>query len=366
MSAAAWATARRILCVRLDNLGDVLMMTPAFHALKRAVPGRRLTLLASAAGAQAGALIPDIAATIAYEAPWTKRSPGTAHGLPARLPEIGGCQFDAAVIFTCFSQSPLPAALMCSLAGIPLRLAFCRENPYGLLSDWLPETEPETGIRHEVRRQLDLVAYTGARAVDNRMRLSVPTQARTGVAGVLHALDINAGAPWVVLHAGATAPSRRYSPMRFVEAARTLAREDGLQVLLTGGAAEYEDAAAMTAAIGPGAFNLAGRLSLAELAALIEGAKLLISNNSGPVHVAACVGTPVVDLYALTNPQHTPWEVPSRVLFHDVPCKYCFKSACPQGHHRCLDGVPAADVLRAARELLSGSSAGKTVLEAAS
>jgi ADP-heptose:LPS heptosyltransferase len=68
--------------------------------------------------------------------------------------------------------------------------------------------------------------------------------------------------------------------------------------------------------------------------------------------MAAALGTPVVDLYALTNPQHTPWETPHRVLFHDVPCKYCYKSVCPEGHHDCLRRVPPEAVVRAARELL--------------
>jgi ADP-heptose:LPS heptosyltransferase len=88
------------------------------------------------------------------------------------------------------------------------------------------------------------------------------------------------------------------------------------------------------------------------LAAVIEAAPLLVANNTGPVHVAAAVGTPVVDLYALTNPQHTPWEVPSRVLYADVPCRMCYKSVCPHGHQRCLADVPAAAVADAACELL--------------
>jgi ADP-heptose:LPS heptosyltransferase len=100
------------------------------------------------------------------------------------------------------------------------------------------------------------------------------------------------------------------------------------------------------------------RLTLGELAALIEMAPVLISNNTGPVHLAAAVGTPVVDLYALTNPQHTPWQVPNRVLFHDVPCKYCYKSICPEGHQDCLRQVTPDRVVQAARELLeeTGSS----------
>jgi ADP-heptose:LPS heptosyltransferase len=103
---------------------------------------------------------------------------------------------------------------------------------------------------------------------------------------------------------------------------------------------------------GAPSLSLAGELDLAELAALIGRAPLLVSNNTGPVHIAASLGTPVVDLYALTNPQHTPWGVPSRVLNHDVPCKYCYKSVCPEGHHDCLRLVAPGRVVAAAVELL--------------
>ena len=71
-----------------------------------------------------------------------------------------------------------------------------------------------------------------------------------------------------------------------------------------------------------------------------------------PAHLSAAVGTPVVDLYALTNPQHTPWGVPHRVLFRDVPCRYCYKSVCPLGHNDCLHAIEPREVVAAACELL--------------
>jgi ADP-heptose:LPS heptosyltransferase len=108
-------------------------------------------------------------------------------------------------------------------------------------------------------------------------------------------------------------------------------------------------------------FSVAGRLDLAMLTALLAAAPVLVTNNSGPAHIAAAVGTPVVDLYALTNPQHTPWAVESRVLFHDVPCKYCYKSVCPQGHHRCLSLVPPEDVVKATEELMDIRVRGTTI-----
>jgi ADP-heptose:LPS heptosyltransferase len=122
--------------------------------------------------------------------------------------------------------------------------------------------------------------------------------------------------------------------------------------VLTGAADEQPLVRAVQHAAGVPTRSLAGRLGVAELAAILARARVLVSNNTGPVHVAAAVGTPVVDLYAQTNPQHTPWSVAHRVLFHDVPCKYCYKSVCPQGHHDCLRRVAPASVVAATLELL--------------
>jgi ADP-heptose:LPS heptosyltransferase len=91
-------------------------------------------------------------------------------------------------------------------------------------------------------------------------------------------------------------------------------------------------------------------LDLAEFAGLMAEAPLLVSNNTGAVHLAAAVGTPVVDLYALTNPQHTPWLVPHRVLSRDVPCRNCYRSVCPHGTNACLD-IPVDSVVAAACEV---------------
>ncbi|HET7609065.1 MAG TPA: glycosyltransferase family 9 protein, partial [Gammaproteobacteria bacterium] len=103
------------------------------------------------------------------------------------------------------------------------------------------------------------------------------------------------------------------------------------------------------------AYTLAGCLDFAELCAVIEAADVLVSNNTAPVHIAGAVGTPVVDLYALTNPQHVPWRVPHRVLYRDVPCRYCYKSVCPAGHHDCLAQVSPAEVADAVRGLLDST-----------
>ena len=356
MAGDPWQDARELLCIRLDAAGDLIMTTPALRALKQALPARSVTLLTSPAGAEAAALVPEVDRVVAYEPPWMKATgarsdPGADLALAERLRSE---RFDAAVIFTVYSQSPLPAALLCHLAGIPLRLAHCRENPYALLSDWVPEPEPERGVRHEVQRQLDLVAEVGARAEDTRLSLEVTEPPRARALAALAEAGHDPHEPWLAIHPGASAPSRRYPWM--AEAARLLHAETGRRVVITGGPGEGEAAEAVRAGVGAGAVSLAERLTFAELAALLGAAPLLVCNNTGPAHVAAAVGTPTVVLYALTNPQHTPWRAPSRVLSHDVPCRWCYKSVCPQGHHDCLRRVDPGEVVAAARELLAAGA----------
>jgi lipopolysaccharide heptosyltransferase II len=361
---------KRILCVRLDNLGDVLMTTPALHALRESGPGRHITLLGSRSGAALAPYLDDVDDVIEYEAPWVANPAASSRSLAddQRMQERlrhGG--FDAAVIFTVYSQSPLPAAMLCYLAGIRRRLAHCRENPYALLSDWLREPEPQQRTRHEVERQLDLVRQVGAQAPDTRMRFAVRDSDRRALAKQLAARGVHSDAksrangstqhraPWIVLHPGATAASRRYPPERFAQVATRLATETGAPILITGSASERPLVDAVIAAAAPRVraqlHDMSGALSLGELAALIERASVLVSNNSGPVHLASALATPVVDLYALTNPQHTPWQTPHRVLFRDVECRWCYRSECPQHHHACLLGVTPGEVVTAALEL---------------
>ena len=353
-----WAEAERVLCVRLDAMGDVLMTTPAIRALRRSGPsGRTITLLTSPSGASVARLIPEIDATLTYDAPWMKATGSKRDGATDRafLDRLRSSRFDAAAIFTVYSQNPLPAALMCHLADIPLRLAHCRENPYQLLTHRVAEIEPETTIRHEARRQLDLVAAVGASTNDERLSLRVPDDARAAIDRRLATLGVDRRSPWAVVHPGATAPSRRYPPGLFAQASRRLVAA-GFRLIFTGDASESSLVEAIRAEVGAieHTHSLADQLTLAEFAALVEAAPVLVSNNTGPVHIASAVGTPVVDLYALTNLQHTPWMVPHRVLFHDVPCKLCYKSLCPEGHHDCLRLVAPTEVADAAIALVRG------------
>jgi lipopolysaccharide heptosyltransferase II len=337
-----------------------MMTTPALAALKAGAPDRHITLLASRSGA---ALAPHLPVDTVIEAavPWMKPGdPLSAAGCAELIEELRARAFDAAIIFTVHSQNPLPAAMLCYQAGIGLRAAYCRENAYHLLSDRLPEQEPQLGIRHEVERQLALVRSLGFEPVDTHLQFHLRDGDRAALARTLATIGAPRGGPYIVIHPGASASARRYPAERFGAALRLLAQRSPLPVFITGAGDETEIAATVINHAGDAdVHDVSGRLTVGELGALIAGAGLLISNNSGPVHLAAALGTPVVDLYALTNPQHTPWQVPSRVLFHDVPCRYCMKNVCPQQHHACLRRVTPGEIAEAALQLLHSPGRGR-------
>lgn len=351
-----WADAQRILCIRLDSLGDMVMTTPALNALKASQPQCHLTLMTSTAGAAIAAHLPMIDEVMVYDAPWLKATPPRQSSQPEfdRVQELRDRAFDAAIIFTVYSQNPLPSAFLCYLADIPLRLAHCRENPYQLLTHTIRDPEPDQFTRHEVQRQLDLVASIGAHPPGGDTRLTIATSplAEYRMTLRLRALGLTENRPWIVIHPGATAPSRRYSPGSFAAVGRSLA-DQGMAIVFTGTAAERELVESIRQQMHAPSISLAGELDLAELIALLQAAPLLLCNNTGPVHLAAALGTPVVDLYALTNIQHTPWQVPHRLLYHDVPCRVCYRSICPEGHHHCLELVTPDQVVDAVLDLLA-------------
>jgi lipopolysaccharide heptosyltransferase II len=362
MTTSPWSQARRILCLRLDTMGDVLMCTPAMRALlqreKDADTPRHLALLTSPQSVAVAGHIPEVHQVIPYAAPWMKMSaPQSAADMLAMVELLRGLCFDAAVIFTTYSQSPLPAALMCQLAGIPLRLAHCHENPYELLTNWVADPEPSQLIRHEVQRQLDLVASIGCRIENERLSFRVDAKDVDWAASWLHSAGIDKTRSWVLMHPGATAASRRYPARHWARLTAMLTQQLDCSVVFTGTAEEAELIDTIRGTARVNSHSLGGLLSLGQLGALIAAAPVVVSNNTGPAHLAAAVGTPIVDLYALTNPQHTPWQVRSHVLFHPVPCRNCYRSVCPEGHHACLEKVAPERVLAAVVDLLTPSIA---------
>lgn len=322
-----------VLCIRVDSMGDVLMTSPAFRAIRESIPNIHLTLLTSSEGKAIAQMIPEVDAIITSNAPWESKHPDDSKQLLELVITLKQKKFDAAIIFTVFSQNPLPSVLLCYLAEIPIRIAYCHENPQALLTHWIPDPEPKTIIRHEVQRQLDLVSVLNCKTENTQLSLNVPEDAKKEARNILKDEGIDVTKPWIVIHPGAASISRRYDSDEISQAGKELVKKLGINILVTGTASEKELVADVVKKIGNNAYNIAGKLSLQTFCGLIALSPVLITNNSGPAHIAAAMGTPVVDLYALTNPQHTPWNVPHEVLFFKVKQKPYYTPTLPLSPH---------------------------------
>jgi len=331
-----------VLAVRLDNDGDVLLAGPAVRALAHGAG--RVTLLCGPHGRRAAELLPGVDALVVWKAPWIDPEPDPVDraGIEQLVDELAGLRLDAAVVFGSFHQSPLPTALVLRMAGVPFVAATSVDYP-GALLDVRHRIGDDV---HEVERALDLAASAGfplPPGDDRRLRVRMDRGADT------YALPAG---DYVVVHPGASVPARAWAPAAGAELVAALARA-GRHVVVTGGPAETELTAYVAGPPRPGVTDLGGRTSLAGLARVLAGARCVVVGNTGPAHLAAAVGTPVVSLFAPTVPavRWRPWQVPHELLFVDVPCAGCRARECPVSGHPCLGGVAVADVVGAVDRL---------------
>jgi ADP-heptose:LPS heptosyltransferase len=332
----------KVLVARLDSDGDVLLAGPAIRAV--AAKATEVTLLCGPAGAQAARLLPGIDDIIVWHCPWIAAQPGPVStedilGLVARL-----AGFVLAVILTSAHQSALPLALLLRLAGVRTTAAISTDYPGSLLDIRLRPDIDFTDDAPEPLRALAVATAAGFRLPagdDGRLRVR-PTPDVSHLVG---------DEPYVVLHPGATVPARQWPAHRCADAVRALTTA-GHRVLVTGGPAEKD----LTEEVaGDAGVDLGGRTDFAELAGVLRAAEVVVAGNTGPAHLAAAVGTPVVSLFAPVVPavRWAPYGV-STVLLGDqtASCRDSRARECPVPDHPCLTSVTATDVVSAVHTLM--------------
>ncbi len=359
LAALAALPAARILAVRLDNIGDVVMLGPALRAVKAALPTAHLTLLCSPAGAQAAPLLPWVDAVLGHRAVWQDAS-GALPLDPARELTFADTlrvgNYDAALIFTSFSQSPYPPAFACYLAGIPVRVGQSREFGGSLLSQWVT---PPPDHAHQADRNLHLVVEVGFASRGAHLELCLPPDAVRAADDALQSCGIAPGEPFALLAPGASAAARRYDPARFAEVVRGFIAATGWPVVVVGSARDGERMAPVLALADPGpsghprVFSLVGATDVPTLAALTARAGILFANDSGPMHLADAFRRPMVILYSGTE-RESQWEpraAPATLLREPTHCAPCHRFTCPY-HMECLAIAPER-VVDAALALLA-------------
>lgn len=329
----------RSLVARLDSAGDVLLAGPAIRAV--AASSDRVVLLCGPQGEAAARLLPGVDEVVVWDAPWVGFDPPPVRSEPVRrlVDTLAGRRIDRALVLVSFHQSPLPTALLLRLAGVPWTGADSTDHP-GSLLDLRHHRGPG---RHEVEAALDLARAAGCALPpgdDGALRVLPPPDTRA----------LTGPGRYLVVHPGAAVPARAPSAGTAARAVRALA-EAGHRVLVTGGPGERELTARVAGRYG---LDLGGLTDLGRLSGVLAGADAVVVGNTGPAHLAAAVGTPVVSLFAPVVPAERwrPYGVPHVLLGRqDTPCAGSRARQCPVPGHPCLDTVTGVEVLAAVRGL---------------
>lgn len=338
------------LLVRAVNwLGDAVLTTPALGAVRAAFPRARISLAARPLVAELFRGHPDVDEVLVYDKAGVHAG---AAGMLRMAGELRRGRFDSALLF----QNAFDAALLAFLAGVPERTGYATDGRSLLLTRAIPVTE-EIRRLHHAEYYLRLVAGLGVPIpASPRMRLRVTREETDAMEERLSSLGIPKGKRVLGINPGATYGSaKRWYPDRFAAVADALSGEWGTSVVLMGSAPERPLSEEIEAAMRGKPVNLAGRTTVRELMSLLSRCSFLVTNDSGPMHIAAALGVPLAAIFGPTDWRTTcPWTDKARIVRVGVDCSPCMLRECDRGHE-CMLGVTAEMVVSAARELFPES-----------
>jgi lipopolysaccharide heptosyltransferase II len=360
---------KRLLLVRLRQIGDVVFTTPAIRGLRQYFPEAHITYIVEPAAAPVVTGNPHLDEVIV--SPGRRGFAGVSDDL-ALVRRLRASRYDMAIDFHGGPRS----SLITWLSGAAVRVGYDMRGRGWMYTVRVPRPR-EIRPRHAVLNQWDLLTAVGLRAPDpSRLPVEMTTDAvaAAAVASRLARAGVGASDCVIVVHVSAGNPFRRWPLERFVTLVAALARADaGRRVVVTSGPSEHEAAsrvieqarALLTARDDTARASrvlACGEFSLAEFRALVDRAALYIGGDSGPLHIAATSPVPIVGLYGPTLPvRSAPWRAPQRIseaveVTADLPCRPCNQRRCEPGDFRCLTWVESRQVEAAAERALARAS----------
>lgn len=336
---------RKAAVIRPSRIGDFVCAVPAFRALRAALPQAEVAVVTLPLLRELVERLPYIDRFLVFPG-----YPGLAEQFfDARralrfFARMQAEHFDLVLQLQGSGVNSNPFALMC---GARVTAGFVRQ---GDAAGRLDAALPLPGTGHEVQRVLALPIFLGAKAQGVHTEFPLREEDHAEARVLLGAVR----PPLLGLHPGARSATRRWSLKRFALTGAELCRRHGGTLAIIGGPEERVQGERLAQWIGGPVLNLCGACSLPVLGAVIARFKLLITNDSGPAHIAYALGTPTVTIFGGEDPQRygPPTAGPFRVLMQEVPCRPCGEVACPVGYE-CLRGVTVGQVVAAANELLA-------------
>lgn len=331
---------KKILIRGPNWVGDAVLAIPALKAVRSHFPDAEITLLVRpwVAGLFTSAPFVDKV--------WTEARPSKLADWTRVTRDIRAAEFDLALLL----PNSFESALMMFLARVPRRIGYATEGRAWMLTNSI---EPPTGPRHQVHYYLDLVKTVQAGAERPSIEIESTAEERAAARTLLREEGIPNSEHFLALNPGAAYGSaKRWHEDRFAEAADILAQEMSLNIAIIGSGAERPIAEQIRGLMKSRTAVLSGKTSLETLIGVLAESSLMITNDSGPMHIAAALGVPTVAVFGSTDERVTaPFGPRTRVVKNPVECSPCLLRECPIDH-RCMNGVTVEDVCRAARELV--------------
>lgn len=348
---------RHVLLLRLERIGDLLMTREAI-ALARAVwPDAQIDLAVGSWNAPLAALIPGLTTVHTIDVPWLARE-GAGQGWPELIRRARAWKplgYDVVLNF----EPDIRSNALAWLTGAPHRIGYWTGGGGAFLTRSV-EFDPASHVGVNAERLIHIAANaTGTETKTVRpgpSQIQVPEVARERARSLVGAL----GRPIVGVHVSGGRESKQWHLDRFADVARQLVRNHGASIVLTGSEADRPMVTQVMAAMGDVPFvNVAGTVTLVELAAVLATLDVFVTSDTGPMHLASAVGTPVVALFGPADPRrYGPRAASERILRVDLPCSPCGQVRLPpvrcRGHvPDCMDGIQVSAVVAAAAELLN-------------
>jgi lipopolysaccharide heptosyltransferase II len=338
---------QRILIVRTDRIGDVLLSTPVIKALRDTYHNAYIAMMVSPYAKDIVEGNPYLDEVIIYDKDAKHKSWGRTIKFSCNLKKR---RFDLAIILHPTNR----VHLITFFAAIPRRIGYARKLGF-LLTDRIKHTK-QLGEKHESEYNLDLLRYLGIQTRDKNLFMPIKQESEKWVEDLFRQEGINKDDRLLAIHPGASCPSKIWPNERFAEVANRLIEKYGFKVLVASGPKDITLAQNVIKNMHYLAINLAGKTSISQLASLFKRCQLFISNDSGPVHIASAVGIPVISIFGrsekgLSPKRWGPQGIKDRILHKEVGCIECLAHNCVKGF-ACLKAITVEDVLSAADSIL--------------
>jgi heptosyltransferase-2 len=341
--------ARNILIRSTNWIGDAIMTTPAVRSIRHNFPEAKITLLALPWVADVFSVCPHIDQVFIYD------KQGKHQGLRGKLrlaAELRQQNYDLTILL----QNAIEAALITALARIPVRGGYTTDGRALLLTHRVRK-HPEIKSKHQVHYYQEMLEGLGLERSENSLELFLdPTAEQEADALIKEAVqgEEKADIPIIGLNPGAAyGPAKCWPAAKYAELAGQLAEKTGGLIVIFGTAADQEAAAEISAAAGDLMLDLTGKTTLAQALACIARCSVFVTNDSGLMHVAAALNTPLVAVFGSTDHIATgPYSEQATVVRRSVECSPCMKTHCPKGHFQCMEGITVQEVEQAALQWL--------------